>query len=259
MCPASVHPPRVLLPSCIRELDRRAFHAVGEAYTSALRLVGCQPLLVPGVAAGELDSLLDLADGIVLPGSPNNVHPCHFDEDVLDASLPLDPTRDELTLPMIRAAVARGIPLLGICRGHQEINVALGGSLHQAIRRIPGFDNHEPGANGPPEVKYAPCHDVSITPGGVLENILGCPSARVNSVHGQGVHRLAPGLSVEAVAPDGVIEAITLPGAPGFLLGLQWHPEWQAAGNPVSMAIFRAFADACRTYHARKPVSDEPP
>jgi putative glutamine amidotransferase len=245
-------PPLVLLPACIREIDARHFHCVPEAYSDALRLVGCQPLLVPGIAPGEFESLLELADGILLPGSPNNVHPSHFDEEILDLSLPLDPKRDALTLPLIRAAIERGIPILGICRGHQEINVALGGSLHQAVHLIPGNDNHQPHADAGPELKYGPAHDVAITRGGLLESILGVERITVNSIHGQAVNRLAPGFRVEALAPDGVIEAITLPNAPGFNLGLQWHPEWQAAGNPVSVAIFQAFATACHSFRDQK-------
>lgn len=252
------HPPLVILPACRRKIDGRVFHAVPEAYSDALRLATCHPLLVPGVGLGEFESLLDLADGILLPGSPNNVDPAHFGEEVLDITLPLDPPRDALTLPLIREAIRRGIPLLGICRGHQEINVALGGSLYQAINRIPGYDNHQPAVGEPPGVMFGPIHDVRITPGGLLERLLGGGSVRVNSVHGQGVNRLADGLRVEAVAPDGVIEAITMPAAAGFNLGVQWHPEWLAAGNPVSEAIFHAFGAACRAYRDQKHAKSYP-
>jgi len=244
--------PLILLPACIRPMDARSFHCVPEAYSEALRLVGCQPLLVPGLAPGEFEALLEIADGLLLPGSPNNVHPSHFDEEILDLSLPLDPKRDALTLPLIRAAFERGLPVLGICRGHQELNVALGGSLHQAVHHIPGNDNHQPFAEADPDVKYGPAHEVRLTPGGQLEQLLGESRITVNSIHGQAVNRLAPGFRIEALAPDGVIEAITLPGAPGFNLGLQWHPEWRAAENPVSLAIFEAFATACRSFRDQK-------
>lgn len=241
-------PPLVILPASRWPFEGRRLHAVPDSYTEAVRLAGCQPLIIPEARDGELEALLDLADGILLPGSAANVHPSHFDEQVLDGTLPLDPERDALTLPLIRKAIKRGIPLLGICRGHQEINVALGGSLHQAIHQIPGYDNHQPTVDTPPERIYGPIHDVEILPGGLLARILGGAPVRVNSVHGQGVNRLAPGLRVEARAPDGVIEAITLPTAPGFNLGLQWHPEWLAAGNPVSVSIFHAFGAACMAY-----------
>jgi len=244
--------PLVLLPACNRGVDARDFHCVPVAYSDALRMVGGQPLLVPGIAPGEFEALLKIADGILLPGSPNNVHPSHFSEEVLDPALPLDPKRDALTLPLIRAAIERGIPILGICRGHQEINVALGGSLHQAVHLIPGKDNHQPFADAGPDLKYGPAHDVAITRGGLLDDILGMQTITVNSIHGQAINQLAPGLRIEALASDGVIEAITLPTAPGFNLGLQWHPEWQAAGNPVSFAIFQAFAAACRSFRNRK-------
>ncbi len=251
-------PPLVLLPACHREIEGRDFHVTPQAYSDALRLAGCLPMLVTAESAAELAALPDLADGILLPGSPNNVHPSHFGEDVLDPSLPLDPKRDALSLSLIGAAIQRGIPLLGICRGHQEINVALGGSLHQAVHRIPGHDNHQPGENDVPERKFGPAHEIEIVPGGLLERILGPGRVTVNSVHGQSVHRPAPGMMVEARAPDGVIEAITAPAAPGFNLGVQWHPEWQAAGNPVSEAIFRAFGEACRAYRNRRFSSSSP-
>lgn len=245
-------PPIVIMPACHREIEGRGFHATPEAYSEALRLAGCLPLLVTAAGHGELAALLDLADGILLPGSPNNVHPSHFDEDVMDPTQPLDPKRDAFSLPLIRAAIGRGIPLLGICRGHQEFNVALGGSLHQAIHRMPGHDNHQPTVMDPPELKFAPVHEIEILPGGLLARILGTGRVMVNSVHGQGVSSLAHGMRIEARAPDGVVEAITAPAAPGFNLGVQWHPEWQASRNPVSEAIFQAFGAACRIYRDQR-------
>ena len=249
----SFRPPLVLIPACHRVIDGRVFHATPEAYSDALRLGGCQPLLVTSQLPGEFETLLELAAVILLPGSPNNVHPSHFDEEIHDPSLPLDPKRDALSLPFIREAMKRGIPLLGICRGHQEINVALGGSLHQAVHELPGNEDHQPAHDDPPERMFGPAHEIHIVPGGLLEKLLGPAPVIVNSVHGQAVHRPAPGMRVEAFALDGVIEAIHAPDAPGFNLGVQWHPEWQAAGNPVSTAIFHAFGDACRAFRDRKP------
>ncbi len=246
------HPPLVILPACHRIVDERIFHATPAAYSEAVRLAGCQPLLVTAESPAELETLLELADGILLPGSPANVHPSHFGESVHDPALPLDPKRDGLSLPLIREAIARGIPLLGICRGHQEINVALGGSLYQAVHEIPGHDDHQPAGDETPERRYAPVHEARILPGGLLEKLLGPGPVTVNSVHGQAVHRLAPCLRIEALAPDGVIEAIHAPDAPGFNLGVQWHPEWQAAGNPVSETLFHAFGDACRAYRDQR-------
>ncbi len=250
-----ITPPLVLLPACLRDFEGTAFHAVPSRYAEALQLAGCRPLLVPSLGGEESAALLDLADGLFLPGSPNNVHPSHFGEEVHDPTLPLDPLRDALSLPLIRSAIARGIPVLGICRGFQEMNVALGGSLYQTIHRIPGFENHQPYVNEAPAQRYGPAHEAQIIPGGLLEKLLGPGPITINSVHGQGVHRLAPGLRIEARAPDGVVEAITAPAAPGFNLGVQWHPEWQAAKDPVSAAIFHAFGDACRAYRAQKAAS----
>ncbi len=246
--------PLVIVASCNRRLGEHPHHIVGRKYVDAVRLAGALPLIAPPVALAEIDGLLGLADGVLLTGSPSNVHPVHFGEDVHDPTLPLDPDRDAWTLPLIRRALERGVPLLGICRGTQEVNVALGGSLHQAVQEQPGLNEHR-GAGGRAAAKaaekYAPAHPVDVVPGGLLESIVGCARFEVNSVHGQGVNRLAPGLRVEAVAPDGLVEAFSQPSAPGFNLCVQWHPEWQAADNPVSMRLFGAFGGAVRAYRDR--------
>ncbi|MEK7954030.1 gamma-glutamyl-gamma-aminobutyrate hydrolase family protein [Luteolibacter soli] len=241
--------PLVLVSASHEMLGTRPFLAARCEYIDAVRLAGCLPMITPG---GEPDDLLDLADGILLTGAPANVHPSHFGEDVLDPTLPLDPERDSWTLPLIRRAVERGIPLMGICRGFQEINVALGGSLHQAIHAVPGFNDHREPDSDDLAVRYGLAHEVDIVPGGLLDSILGQPRITVNSAHGQGVNRLAEGLRVEALSPDGVIEAATLPDAPAFNLGMQWHPECQAATNPVSRRIFEAFAEACHAQRNRR-------
>jgi len=240
--------PLVLVPACNRMLGEHPFHIVGKKYLDAVRLAGALPLVVPGANAVEIEQLLDLADGILLTGSPSNVHPSHFDEDVLDTSLPLDPARDEWTLPLIPRALARGIPLLTICRGTQETCVALGGSLHQAVHAVAGHADHRGPEGAPAEVVYGPSHEVIAEPGGLLERIVGRTRFTVNSVHGQAVNRLPPGLRVEARAPDGVVEAFCLPDSPGFNLSVQWHPEWRAADNDVSRALLTAFGEACRRY-----------
>jgi putative glutamine amidotransferase len=237
--------PVVLVPACQRGLGSHDYHVAGRKYVDAVRLAGCQPLVVPGAGPDEFDTLLDLADGLLLTGSPSNVHPSHFDEAVLDPALPLDTERDAWTLALIPQALARGLPLFAICRGMQETNVALGGSLHQAVHRIEGHLDHRDPDDEPVEVQYGPAHPVDVLPGGVLARLLQRPQIEVNSLHGQAVHRLAPGLRVEARAPDGVIEAFSRPVAPGFNLAVQWHPEWQAASNPVSMQLLAAFGAAC--------------
>jgi len=213
------------------------------------------PLMVPGGQPQELLAALDFIDGVLLTGSPSNVHPSHFDEPVHDEALPLDPVRDAWTLPLIRAVLERGVPLLAICRGLQEVNVALGGSLHQAVQEQPGHMDHRSDESLPVEQEYGLAHAIHIESGGTLDRVLqGLPQAvregmqvHVNSLHGQGVKRLAPGLRVEARAPDGVVEAFSRPGA-GFNLCLQWHPEWLAHENPVSQRIFEAFGQACRSH-----------
>lgn len=241
--------PVVLVPACNRMLGEHPFHIAGKKYIDAVRLAGGQPLVVPSAEENELDHLLDLADGVLLTGSPSNVHPTHFGEQVHDPALPLDPLRDSWTLPLIRKVVARGIPLFAICRGTQETNVALGGSLHQAVHEVDGHHDHRGGTDGRPAVEiYGPAHDVMVAEGGLLQRIVGAPRFEVNSVHGQAVNRLAEGLRVEARAPDGVVEAFSVEQSPGFSLCVQWHPEWQAADNPVSMKMLTAFGEACRRY-----------
>lgn len=244
--------PVVLVPACNREVGKHDYHVVGRKYIDAVRLAGCQPLVVPSAAADEIDTLLDLADGLFLTGSPSNVHPSHFEEAVHDPALPLDAERDAWTLPLIPRALARGLPMLAICRGMQETNVALGGSLHQAVHEIEGHLDHRDPDDEPVEVQYGPAHPVDVLPGGVLAGLLQRPQIQVNSLHGQAVRRLAAGLRVEAQAPDGVIEAFSKPDAPGFNLAVQWHPEWQAASNPVSMQLLRAFGAACAAHRDQR-------
>jgi putative glutamine amidotransferase len=240
--------PIVLVPACNRELAGHAFHICGQKYTDAVRLAGCLPLVVPNAPTDEIDHLLDLAHGVLLTGSPSNVHPSHFGEHVHDPSLPLDEMRDALTLPLIPKALARGMPLLAICRGTQEVNVALGGSLHQAVHEIGPYHDHRADPNLDAAEQYGSAHEVTVEPGGLLDGLLADKTFLVNSLHGQAVNRLADGLRVEARAHDGLVEAYSAPAFPGFTLCLQWHPEWRAAHNPVSMQILAAFGAACRRY-----------
>jgi len=243
--------PLVLVPACNRMLGAYPFHVVGKKYIDVVRLAGCLPLVVPFIERAEIDALLAAAHGIFLTGSPSNVHPSHFGEAVHDEELPLDPKRDSWILPLIPRALELGLPLLAVCRGFQETNVALGGTLHQAVHEVPGRRDHRAPADAPADVQYAVAHPVDVIPGGVLEAIVGRPSIDVNSVHGQGVNRLAPGLRIEARAPDGLVEAFSLPRAKGFNLCVQWHPEWQAATNPVSLQLFGAFGAACQAFRDR--------
>ena len=247
--------PVVLVPACNRVLGDHPFHIAGKKYLDAVRLAGALPLIVPSAQLDELPALLDLADGVLLTGSPSNVHPSHFDEAVHDPSLPLDPERDAWTLPLIRLALQRGLPLFAICRGTQETNVALGGSLFQAVQEVPGHHDHRAPAGQPAAVQYADTHEVSVVPGGLLARITGQSHFAVNSLHGQAVRQLAPGLQVEALAPDGVVEAFTVAGSAGFNLCVQWHPEWQADSNPVSQQLLQAFGSAVKAYQVQRSAS----
>ncbi len=240
--------PLVLVPACNRQIGQHAFHVAGKKYVDFVRLAGCLPLVVPNAAADDVDALLALADGVLLTGSPSNVDPRHFGESVHDPALPRDSGRDDWTLPFIPRVLARGLPLFGICRGAQEVNVALGGSLHQAVQELAGHLDHRAPPAEDAETQYGLAHEVEVLPGGVLSRIVEQTRFRVNSVHGQGVKRLAQDLRVEARAPDGLIEAFSHAKATGFHLCVQWHPEWQASRNPVSVRLAQAFGDACRAY-----------
>ncbi len=249
--------PVVLLPACRQSSAERDSHVVGHEYIMAVRLAGATPLIVANALADELSDLLDLADGVLLTGSPSNVEPSHFGEAVRDPSLPLDADRDAWTLPLIPAVIARGMPLLAICRGAQEVNVALGGSLHQAVHELGPYLDHREVADQPVDIQYGPAHEVVRADGGQLATI-GLPARfSVNSLHGQAVNRLAASLRVEATAPDGLIEAFSVPGAPGFNLCVQWHPEWQAASNAISIQLLQAFGQACCAYRDRDRNRDQ--
>ena len=250
--------PIVLVPACNRMLGEHAFSVVGKKYLDAVRLAGCLPVVMPTGNGDDLEPWLAMADGVFLTGSPSNVHPSRFNESVHDTALPLDTERDAATLPLIRRALAMGMPLFAICRGFQEANVALGGSLYQAVQEVPGQHDHRGAgavAGTSAAITYGPAHSVNVVPGGVLEQVLGQAPFEVNSVHGQGVNRLAAGLRVEARAPDGLVEAFSMPingkDAKAFNLCVQWHPEWQAANNVVSMRLLKAFGSACLSYRQR--------
>ena len=239
--------PVVLVPACNRPFGDHPFHMVGKKYIDAVRLAGCLPLIVPTSTPDELGEWLALADGLLLTGSQSNVHPSNFAEVVHNPDLPLDPLRDAWTLPLVRLALQQGLPLFAICRGFQEVNVALGGSLHQAVQEQAGLQDHRAPAEHTVAQQYADSHAVRVVPGGRLAAILQRDSFAVNSLHGQGVKQLGSGLRIEALAPDGLVEAFSAESG-GFNLGVQWHPEWLAASNPVSTALLSAFGQACRDY-----------
>lgn len=242
--------PVVLVSACSRQLGSHPYHTVQFKYVDAMvRGAGCAPLILPALGEHtDLDTVLAAAHGIFLTGSPSNVDPAYYGEALGDAGLPRDAQRDATTLPLARAALERGIPLLAVCRGFQEVNVALGGTLHQAVHDVPGYMDHREDTAAPLDEQYGPAHPVRLVPGGLLARIMESASITVNSLHGQGVARLAPGLAPEATAADGLVEAFSAPSARGFLLGVQWHPEYRVTDNADSMKLFRAFGDACRQY-----------
>ncbi len=174
------HKPAVLVPACNRMMGQHPYHVAGKKYIDAVRLAGCQPLIVPTAELQEIDALLDIADGVLLTGSASNVHPSHFDEAALDPELMRDVDRDPWTLPLVRCALARGIPLLGICRGLQDANVALGGSLHQAVQDVLGRHDHREAKHAPADVQYRLAHEVVVQPRGVLANLLPEHRVRIN-------------------------------------------------------------------------------
>lgn len=221
---------------------------VGEKYLKALTDgADALPIIVPVLADDvEIDALLAHVDGILLTGSPSDIEPHHYDGEASRDGTLHDPDRDALTLPLARRALATGIPLLAVCRGFQELNVALGGSLHQHVHEVPGFHNHKENPGDPLDVQYGPSHPVALVEGGMLARLHDESSVMVNSLHGQGVRRLAGGVTVEAIADDGLVEAFTVDAADAFALAVQWHPEWRVRENPFSMKIFKAFGDACR-------------
>ena len=210
-------------------------------------LTGAIPLIVPAVPkVGAISDLIEACQGFVLTGGRPNVHPSHWGEEPTEKHGTFDPDRDAVTLPLIRECVARGVPVFGICRGFQEMNVAFGGTLHPEIREIPGRMNHRMPPDGTLEEKFEHRHAVRLTEGGQFARILGAQEVMVNSLHGQGILRKGARVVIEGWAPDETPEAIHVDGAPGFALGVQWHPEWNAAQDPVSRPLFQALGDAVR-------------
>ena len=243
-----------MIGSAYRVENRFATQMVGERNLRALaEVTGALPLMFaasPGIT--DVGALLDTVDGILLTGARANVHPKHFRAEPNPRHEPYDLLRDDLALTLSEVCVARGVPLFGICRGLQEMNVAFGGSLHPEIRELPGRINHrmprlENGEIHPdPTVVFADRHDVRLLPGGAFAKLLGCETIRVNSLHGQGI--LEPGhrVVVEGVAEDGTIEAIRIAEASSFALGVQWHAEYDPQRNPINRTLFQAFGEALR-------------
>lgn len=229
-------------------LDAHPFHMAGEKYIEAVRIgSGAVPLLIPSLETPiAIKDVLAAVDGILFTGAVSNVAPRHYGGHEPRKSTLLDEARDATTLPLMRAAEETGHPMLCICRGFQELNVAFGGTLHQHVHEIEGHGDHRVGERKRIlDYAYGPAHEVWVAPGGVFSRILpGLEKFKVNSLHSQGIDRLAASLRVEAKAPDGVIEAVSMPAAPSYVFGVQWHPEWKFSEDPVSRAIFSSFGES---------------
>ncbi len=246
--------PLIGIPTDRRPYGKQIFHMAGEKYIGAVAVgANAVPVLLPALGSGtNLPSLLDACDGLLLTGSASNVEPHHYGGPASAPGTLHDPSRDATTLPLISRAIAAGIPVLAICRGFQEMNVAFGGTLHQRLHELDGLLDHREDEAQALEVQYGPAHEVLLEPGGLLQRLAGRDRLEVNSLHWQGVEKLGAGLCVEARAPDGVIEAFRAADAPNFAVGVQWHPEWQFAQNPFSSALFAAFGEAAARVHARR-------
>lgn len=240
--------PLIGVPACRRRLEPHEFHVVGHKYLRALvDAAEVQPLIIPALGEElDLHALLDRLDGLLLTGSPSNVEPGRYSGEASAPGTLHDPGRDATTLPLIRHAIEAGVPVLAICRGMQELNVAYGGTLHQHVHDQPGLHDHREDKQQPLDAQYAPAHEVRLLPGGILRRIADAERVKVNSLHGQGIDRLGAGLVAEAVADDGLVEGVRVEPAPAFALGVQWHPEWRVMEVPFRRAIFRVFGDAAR-------------
>jgi putative glutamine amidotransferase len=250
--------PVIGVPADRRLIDPHPFHLVGEKYLTALTdAADALPLMIPvlGERLHRRD-VLAAVDGLLFTGSPSNVEPHRYGGEPSVPGTLHDPHRDETTLPLIAAALDAGVPVLALCRGFQEMNVALGGTLHQRVHEVPGYGMHKENPEDPLDVQYAPSHYVNLCDGGLLRRLAGTGRVKVNSLHSQGIAKLASGVTVEAIADDGLIEAFRVD-TDAFALAIQWHPEWRVTENPFSVAIFQAFGDACRQRAARRAPANQ--
>lgn len=248
--PPTPRKPVVLMTMGAQPRNGHPYQVMTHKYILPLvEISGCVPLLVPTCCGTEdLEQYLDLANGVYLSGAGSNIDPALYGQENLTPEKQQDRNRDLFDIPLVRAALDRGLPVLGICRGMQEINVALGGDIHQQVYKEPGYDDHREDSDDPVDEQYGESHQVKLVPGSWFAALMGQPSIPVNSLHGQGIKTLAKGLEPLAHAEDGLIEALHAPTLASFLLAVQWHPEWKARENPHSIKIFEAFGEACRAH-----------
>jgi putative glutamine amidotransferase len=230
--------------------DQYPAHAAGEMNARAVAEVsGALPLIIPSdPEIVDVAALMDVCDGFLFTGGRPNVHPEEYGEAPTDAHGMFDRARDRIALPLIQACVAHGQPIFGVCRGFQEVNVAMGGTLYPEIRDLPGRDNHRMPPEGTLEEKFELRHVVTFSDGGPFHQVMGSREVMTNTLHGQGIKDAGPRIVIDGYAPDGTPEAIYVADAPGFTLSVQWHPEWNAAADPVSRVLFKAFGEACRAW-----------
>jgi len=226
--------------------DQYEVHANGSMTTRAVRdVVGAMPVLIPSdPTLFDVAEVMEVCDGFIFSGGRPNVHPSEYGHQETEAHGTFDRDRDQVALPLMRACIAAGQPILGICRGFQELNVAMGGTLHPEIRELPGRMNHRMPPDGTLEEKFELRHWVEFTPGGPFARLVGSDRVRTNTLHGQGIAEKGPRIVIDGYAEDTTPEAIYVEGAPGFAMAVQWHPEWNASEDPVSRAIFSAFGAA---------------
>jgi putative glutamine amidotransferase len=248
--------PLVGIPvSLRREEDRPSPHHITADSYVRTTMTGADvvPMLIPALGDSlDIDETAARLDGLMLTGGRANIEPHHYDGSPFPDDEVTDPARDATVLPLIRACIDHGIPVFGICRGIQEINVALGGSLHYRLHTLPGKLDHRMRRDLPHEQRLDLRHPISLAPGGLLAELAGTNEVMVNTLHGQGIDRLGDGLEVEALAPDGVIEAVRLTDAEAFTVGVQWHAEARHADHLLSRRLFEVFGDAARDCAARK-------
>ncbi len=259
MTPSSLRRPVVgIIGNTYLINDQYPAHACGTMNSAAVAQVsGAIPLIVPAdPALVDLAGVVEACDGFLFTGGRPNVHPEEYGEPATEAHGAFDRARDAVALPLIRACVERGQPFLAICRGFQEVNVAMGGTLHPEIRDLPGRQNHRMPPDGTLEEKFALRHAVRFTPGGPFARLMGAEEVMTNTLHGQGIARAGDRLVIDGRAPDGTPEAVYIDGAPGFTLSVQWHPEYNAAADPVSVKLFGAFGRALAAWaEGRAPMT----
>jgi len=244
--------PLVAVSTDVKVFENYTWHAAPQQYLeAAIAGSGVFPVLVPSFGDRlDLDRLLASVDGVMVTGSKSNVHPSLYGGDASEANGPYDPARDSTTLPLIRKAIEYGVPLLAICRGIQELNVALGGTLATEIQEREGSLDHRAPVSDNQDERFAIRQKVSIKPGSCLAGVFGAGDIKVNSVHRQAVGRLGSRLQVEAVAEDGTVEAVSVRDSRAFAVGVQWHPEYWVSTDDASARVFRAFGDAARQHMA---------